>query len=218
MGRFAIHTLLEVRRSYEQTIDTVSADSLIAAGFSSEQAGVLVQSFQEFIDENRDEIAALQLLYERPYRQRLGYSQIKELADTLQAPPRSWTTDRLWEAYRRLDESRVRGSGQRVLADVVSLVRHAIGETDELTPFEDQVHERFRGWIAIQETAGRAFTPEQRRWLQNIRDHIAGSVSMEVNDFQYAPFNQQGGLARAYELFGDEPQAIIEELNLELAA
>ena len=211
-------TLVDVRRSYEQTIDTVSADSLIAAGFSSEQAGVLVQSFREFIEENRDEITALQVLYDRPYRRRLGYSQIKELADALEAPPRSWTPDRLWEAYRRLDESRVRGSGQRVLADVVSLVRHAIGATGELAPFEDQVRERFRGWLAMQETAGRDFTPEQRRWLEDIRDHIAGSVSMEIGDFQYAPFNQHGGLARAYELFGDDLQAIIEELNLELAA
>ena len=211
-------TLVDVRRSYEQTIDTVSADSLIDAGFSGEQAGVLVRSFQEFIEQNRDEITALQVLYERPYRQRLGYSQIKELADALQAPPRSWTTDRLWNAYRRLDESRVRGSGQRVLADIVSLVRHAIGATDELAPFEDRVRQRFESWIAMQETAGRAFTPEQRRWLEDIRDHIAGSVSMDVSDFQYAPFNQQGGLARAYELFGDELKAIIEELNLELAA
>ena len=211
-------TLVDVRRSYEQTIDTVSADSLIDAGFSGEQAGVLVRSFREFIEQNRDEITALQVLYERPYRQRLGYSQIKELADALQAPPRSWTTDRLWDAYRRLDESRVRGSGQRVLADVVSLVRHAIGATDELAPFEDRVRQRFEGWMAMQETAGRDFTPEQRRWLEHIRDHIAGSVSMDVSDFQYAPFNQQGGLARAYELFGDELRAIIDELNLELAA
>ena len=112
----------------------------------------------------------------------------------------------------------MRGSGQRVLADVVSLVRHAIGATDELAPFEDRVHERFEGWMAMQETAGRDFNPEQRRWLEAIRDHIAGSVSMEISDFQYAPFNQQGGLARAHELFGDELQAIIEELNLALAA
>ena len=105
-----------------------------------------------------------------------------------------------------------------MLADVVSLVRHAIGAADELAPFEDRVHERFQGWIAMQETAGRDFTAEQRRWLENIRDHIAGSVSMDVSDFQYAPFNQQGGLARAYELFGDDLKAIIEELNLALAA
>ena len=53
----------------------------------------------------------------------------------------------------------------------------------------------------MQETAGRAFTDEQQRWLKGIRDHIAGSVSMEMADFEYAPFNQQGGLGKAYELF-----------------
>ena len=211
-------TLVDVRRSYEQTIDTVSADSLIAAGFSNEQAGALVQSFKEFIEENRDEITALQVLYERPYRRRLGYRDIRELADALEAPPRSWTTDQLWEAHRRLDETSVRGSGQRVLADIVSLVRHAIGATDELAPFGDHVRQRFQGWLAMQEIAGRDFTPEQRRWLENIRDHISGSVSMEIGDFQYAPFNQHGGLARAYDLFGQDLQAIIEELNLALAA
>ena len=43
----------------------------------------------------------------------------------------------------------------------------------------------------MQETAGRAFTDEQRRWLEAIRDHIAGSVSIELSSFQLAPFNQE---------------------------
>ena len=30
------------------------------------------------------------------------------------------------------------------------------------------------------------------RWLEAIRDHIAGSVSMEMSDFQYAPFQSAG--------------------------
>ena len=42
-----------------------------------------------------------------------------------------------------------------------------------------------------------AFTDEQVRWLEAIRDHIAGSVSMTPSNFQYAPFNQQGGLGKA---------------------
>ena len=145
--------LVDIRRSYEQTIDAVSIDAVIEAGFSDGQAGVLVQSFREFIEENRDEITALQVLYERPYRQRLSYADIKALADALQAPPRSWTTDRLWQAYRQLDQSKVRGSGQRALADIVSLVRFAVGEADELAPFAAQVHERFQGWLDMQETA-----------------------------------------------------------------
>ena len=210
--------LMDIHRSYEQTIDTVSADSLIEAGFSDEQAMAIVQSFQEYIEENRDEITALQVLYERPYRQRLSYSDIKALADALVSPPRSWTAARLWEAYRQLDKSRVRGSGQRTLADIVSVVRYAIGGADELAPFADGVRERFQGWLSMQETAGRAFTEEQVRWLVAIRDHIVGSVSIEMSDFQYAPFNRQGGLGKAYELFGDELEALIEELNSALVA
>ena len=46
--------LVDIHKSYEQTVDKVSADRLIEAGFSDEQAGELVQSFQEFIEENRD--------------------------------------------------------------------------------------------------------------------------------------------------------------------
>ena len=205
--------LVDIHRSYEQTIDTVSIDSLIEAGFSDDQANTIVQSFQQFIEENRDEITALQLLYERPYRHRLSYADIKALADALVSPPRSWTTERLWEAYRQLDKSKVHGSGQRTLADIVSVVRYAIGGVDELAPFADSVRDGFRGWLAMQETNGRAFTEEQVRWLEAIRDHIAGSVSMELSDFQYAPFNQQGGLGKAHELFGDELGGLLEELN-----
>ena len=210
--------LVDIHRSYEQTIDTVSADSLIEAGFSDEQARANVGSFRQYIEENRDEITALQALYERSYRQRLSYADIKALADALVSPPRSWTTERLWEAYRQLDKSKVRGSGQRTLADIVSVVRYALGDVEELAPFADGVQERFRGWLAMQETAGRSFAGEQVRWLEAIRDHIAGSVSMEMGDFEYAPFNQQGGLGKAYELFGDELPGLLEELNLELVA
>jgi type I restriction enzyme R subunit len=158
------------------------------------------------------------VLYNRPYRQRLTYPDIKALADALQLPPRSWTPDRLWQAYQQLDRSKVRGSGQRVLADMVSLVRFAVGEDDELVPFAEQVKQRFEGWMAMQETAGRAFTSEQRLWLEAIRDHIAGSVSIGLEDFQFAPFDQRGGVARAYALFGDDLAQVLEELNAELVA
>ena len=205
--------LVDIHRSYEQTIDTVSVDSILEVGFSDKQARAMVQSFHEYIEENRDEIMALQVLYGRPHKQRLSYPDIKALADALVSPPRSWTTERLWEAYRQLDRSKVRGSGQRTLADIVSVVRYAIGGADELAPFADGVGERFRGWLAMQETAGRSFTDDQIRWLGYIRDHISGNASIELGDFQYAPFNQQGGLSKAYDLFGDELAGLLENLN-----
>ena len=147
------HRLETIHQSHEQTIDTVSKDVVLDAGFTDDAAQEAVQSFRQFIDENRDEITALQVLYERPYRQRLRLDDIRALADAMEAPPRSWTTERLWQAYQRLDESRVRGSGQRQLADIVALVRYATGDADELAPFADHVNHRFEGWLAMQETA-----------------------------------------------------------------
>ena len=209
--------LTEIHRAYEQTIDAVSQDTVLRAEFSGAEADALTRSFRQYIEENRDEIAALQVLYQRPYRQRLSYAEIRALADALQSPPRSWTTAKLWDAYRQLDQSKVRGSSQRMLADIVSLVRYAIGNDDELAPFAEQAGERFQGWLATQEVAGSIYSDEQRQWLEAIKDHIAGSVSIEPGDLQYAPFAQRGGIGRAYALFGDGLQALLEELNLALA-
>ena len=208
--------LEDIHQSHEQTIDTVSKDVVLDAGFTNDAAQEAIQSFHQFIVENRDEITALQVLYERPYRQRLRLDDIRALADAMEAPPRSWTTERLWQAYQRLDESRVRGSGQRQLADIVALVRYATGDADELAPFADHVNRRFAGWLAMQETAGRDFTDEQRWWLEAIRDRIAGNVSAEMRDLQNSPLDQRGGLIAAYDMFGDDLQTIIDELNLEL--
>ena len=209
--------LIEIHRAYEQTIDTVSQDTVIRAEFSGAEADALTRSFREYIEEHRDEITALQVLYQRPYSRRLSLDEIKALADALQSPPRSWTPARLWDAYEQLDRDRVRGSGQRVLTDIVSLVRYAVGADDELAPFAEQVEQRFHGWLATQEIAGRNFTDEQRQWLEDIKDHIAGSVSIDPADLQYAPFAQRGGIGRAHAVFGDELAPLLEDLNLALA-
>ena len=52
---------------------------------------------------------------------------IKELAAAINSPPRAWTPQRLWHAYEILKKDKVRGaSDERVLTDIVSLVRFAM--------------------------------------------------------------------------------------------
>ena len=82
------HRLIEIHRAYEQTIDTVSQDAVIRAGFSEVEADALTRSFREYIEENKDEITALQVLYQRPYSQRLSYADVRALADALASPLR----------------------------------------------------------------------------------------------------------------------------------
>jgi type I restriction enzyme R subunit len=213
--------LVELRRQQEQMIDHVSPDELIEAGYSQDakdRAGSTIESWERFVEDNRDEITALQVLYSRPHRQRLTFEQVKELAAAIERPPHGWTKERLWEAYEALDRSRVRGGKQRVLTDLVSLVRVALHEDEELVAFPERVRERFQAWLLQQENAGREFTPEQLRWLHWIAETVATSLGVTVEDFGYAPFVQHGGIGGAVEVFGDELAPLLEELNQVLVA
>ena len=62
------------------------------------------------------------------------------------------------------------------------------------------------------------FNPEQMHWLEMIRDHIAANLGIEPDDFEYAPFAQEGGLGRVYQLFGSGLQEMLASLNDALAA
>ncbi|HEY2920621.1 MAG TPA: type I restriction-modification enzyme R subunit C-terminal domain-containing protein [Candidatus Binatia bacterium] len=214
--------LIELKQQHEQTIDHLSQDKVIEAGFSAdalERAKGIVQSFEQFIKDHKDEITALQILYSRPYKQRLRFEDIKELANTIEKPPRLWTESQLWQAYAALDKSKVKGANtKRILTDLVSLVRFAIHQDNELIPFPERVNANFKSWLAQQESSGKKFTPDQRRWLEMIRDHIAANLGIDPKDFDYAPFAQEGGLGKVHQLFGSELNKIIDELNGMLAA
>jgi type I restriction enzyme R subunit len=214
--------LKELKTQFEQVVDDVSRDEVLEAGLSPEarkKAEDLVKSFEKFLEENKDEIVALQFFYSRPHRERLRFEDVKALAEAIKSPPRAWTPERLWKAYETLDKSRVRGAApQRLLTDVVSLIRFALHQDDELVPFSEQVRERFERWRAVQESSGKQFTPEQIRWLEMIRDHVAQSLEVDVEDFDLSPFAQEGGQAKAVQVFGKDLKPLLAALNEALAA
>jgi type I restriction enzyme R subunit len=216
--------LLDLRQRFEQIVDEVSIDALVDSqtGYSAEakeKAGALVKSFEAFLAEHRDEIDALQFFYSVPHKKRLRFKDIQRLADAIKAPPRSWTAEQLWRAYETLERSKVRGaSAGRLLTDMVSLVRYALHQDGELVPHIERVQARFDGWLAQQENKGRAFSDEQKQWLGMMRDHIATSLEMEVDDFDLTPFTDAGGLAKATRVFGKELGEIVRELNEALVA
>jgi type I restriction enzyme R subunit len=215
------NVLLEIRQNQEQTVDYLSLDAVTRSERAREHEidyaaeGELVQRFQAFIAENREEIEALQILYERPYGKRLTRAQIRALADAITRPPRQWTPDALWAAYERVERGRVRGaSAGRLWTDLVALARHALHPDADLVPFADEVAQRFEAWLNQQ----RPFSPEQMAWLLAIRDRIAADAEVRVDDLDEAPFDRLGGLGQAYDLFGEELETVVRELNEELVA
>jgi len=214
--------LVELQKKTEQTIDHISQDQVISADFDAdalEKAKGMVDSFKDFIEANKDEITALQILYNRPYKAPLGAEQLQPLADAIRKPPHHLSENRLWQAYAAIDKDKVRGAGAKhILTDLVALVRFALHQDNELVPFAERVNTNFKAWLAQQANAGRQFTPDQLKWLEMIRDHIAGNHSMGTQDFEYSPFIQSGGLGRFYDTFGDQYAEILEALNSHLVA
>jgi type I restriction enzyme R subunit len=214
--------LLKMKQNADLIIDVVTQDRLMDFGFKegSDRATALVQSFEQFITQHKDEITALQILYSRPTRAPLKFEDVKALADALHAPPLSIDEGALWQAYATLRKDKVKGATQRrLLTDLVSLVRFAMQQTNELVPYPERVQANFKAWLAQHQQAdSNPFTQEQQHWLEMIRDHIAANLGIEIDDFEYAPFNAQGGLGKVHQLFGAELSKVIEELNRELAA
>ncbi|HAX20568.1 MAG TPA: type III restriction endonuclease subunit R [Hydrogenophaga sp.] len=210
--------ILKLKQKADLIIDTVTSDKLVSAGFTegSDRAQALVQSFEAFIQQHKDEITALQILYNRPVRAPLRFEDIQALADALHSPPHLIDESALWQAYAALQKGKVKGSNQkRLLTDIVSLVRFAMQQDNELVPYPERVQANFKAWLAQH---GQPFTPEQQHWLEMIRDHIAANLGIDIEDFSYAPFEQEGGLGKVHRLFGAELPQVIETLNRELAA
>jgi len=210
-------TIQDLKQRNEQVIDIVSIDKILSAGFdeqAKEKARTIVDSFKSFIDENKDELSALKIIYSKPYAAReLTYEKIKELAEAIKKPPYHLTPERIWLSYEQLEKSKVRGAGpQRLLTNIISLVRFAIGETKFLEPFPETVNHRFEEWLELQQTTGKKFTPEQTEWLMMIKDHIATSLDIEIEDFETVPFQQKGGAVKASQLFGTELNDLIGNL------
>ena len=219
--------ILAAKRSLEQVIDEQTPDQLLRAGFDAEaleKAKSMLTSFRKFIEDNKDQIEALQVLYSQPYRAGLKFRHVKELASKLNQPPffvdpnRPESLTRLWQAYEVVEPDKVRGKGGRQLVDVIALVRHAMDPNTPLAPVGVTVQERYQQWMSEKQSSGVMFTADQRKWLDAIKDHIAASLNIEQDDLEEVPFNSIGGLGRAYELFGDKLNAILDELNERLAA
>lgn len=215
--------IIEIQSRNEQIIDTISKDTATFFGYdekTNERAKEVVTNFKKFIEQNKDKITALQIIYSKPYgRRQLTYEEIKQLAEVIEKPPYSMTPELLWQAFERLEKSKVRkASPQRLLTDMISLIRFAIEEYEILEPFSETVNRRFEDWLTEQEKVGRKFTPEQLEWLTMIKNHIAASLTLGMEDLDYAPFYEKGGPVRAYHLFGQKLSNIIEELNEELVA
>jgi type I restriction enzyme R subunit len=214
--------LKKIQKAAEQTIDVISQDELLFAGptqKTTQNSAEVAMSFRQYIEQHKAEITALQILYSRPFKQRLTEPMLKELEKKLRENHAAWTEDNLWNAFAITTPAKVKGRSQPGrFADLVALVRFSLEQQPVLKPFAESVNERFNEWLMDKAKAGVKFNPDQLAWLNLIRDHIATAISIEPEDLELSPFNQRGGLGKAHQLFGEQLPKLLDELNEVLAA
>jgi len=217
-----IELLETIRRDKEQTIDNENLDSVIRAeweGDAKENAQALVQDFQEYLEANRDEIEALTIFYSEPARrQTITYDMIRQVMDKLKHDRPRLAPLRVWRAYAVLDEYKGENPVNELTA-LVSLIRRACGIDKTVSRYSETVRRNFQNWIMQYHSGGEPkFDKEQMDWLHMIRDHIISSFHIERDDLETAPFDAKGGLGKMYQLFGNNMDSLINELNEALAA
>lgn len=210
-----------VRRAHEQTIDITNPDTLLNKGWatdSKEKAENLVADFKAWIAQHQDEIIALQIFYYQPVRRReLNYKMIQEVLEKLKLERPLLAPFQVWRAYEQLEKAT--GSPKSELIALVSLLRRISNIDASLIDYSSKVDLNFRNWI-LKKNAGQhnRFTEEQMQWLRMIKDHIATSIHLDADDLDYTPFDAEGGKGKMWQLFGENMDDIINELNEALAA
>jgi len=215
--------ILELRASHDRVIDEVSVDQLLDAHgvVDTSRARSIVDSWANYLRDHRDEIAAIQTVQESRTAagraQHVTFAQIKELADGIKRPPHNWTPDVIWAAYEAIDQGKVRHSNAHTLTDLVALLRFTLGLDNELVPYADQVRERYANWLLQQANTGVTFTDQQRWWLDTMVDVIAASAGITDADLDASPFLERGGVDGIIDVFGDQAQHYLDEINRQVA-
>ena len=177
-----------------------------------------INNFTAWIEQHKDEITALQIFYNQPYRRReLTYKMIKDLYDKIKTEQPLLAPMHVWRAYEQLQQ--VTGSAKNELIALVSLIRKISGIDTALTGYDKTVDKNFQTWV-FKKQAGTTtkFTEEQMQWLRMIKEFVANSFHVDKDDFELDPFNKNGGLGKMWQLFGEQTDEIINELNEVLAA
>ncbi|MFF4409624.1 DEAD/DEAH box helicase family protein [Streptomyces sp. NPDC001404] len=213
--------LMSIRRAHDIVIDEVSVDELKEArGITADELAMRrVTSWKQYLEDNRDLVAALNIAFRERREPHEVYAKIRDLARKIERPPFRWTPTSLYDAYVQLGKAAQHPRGAAGAVDLISVLRYELGLDQEVRPYRTLVEERYAGWRARQAQAGAVFDEEQEWWLQKIVDAIATAAAIEPETLKDVTFMERGGVDGFLQAFGDARAAeLLDELGRELGA
>lgn len=164
--------LLEMQRGYVVTTEEES-DQILYAGFSKESAKTFIENFEKYLEENKDTIEALRIIY-NSQDTLITRSMLQELRDRLLAESRQYSARQIWKNYKTLDET---GNVEELdikanlhaLTHLIQIVRYAYKKNQKLSSLITGYAQRFSLYCG---QAQRVLTEEQKDVMQQVAQYV----------------------------------------------
>ena len=174
----ARNKLIEMHKGYSVSIQ--DEDTVIYAGFSKETAKGYIENFEEYLNDNKDSIEALRIIYNSEDTV-ITHKMLVELRDRLLSENRQYGGYQLWKSYKILDED---GSvdeldvkqNANALTNLIQLVRYAYKKNKKLTSLVVGYAQRFSLYCGQNQ---RVLTEDQVDIMRQIAEYVIndGAIS-----------------------------------------
>lgn len=180
----ARNKLLEMQRGY--MVESDDRDKVLYAGFSKESARTYIENFEKYLEDNKDSIEALRIIYNSEDIV-ITHEMLIELRDRLLAESRQYGVYQIWKNYKILDEQgdvEVLDGKENVnaLTNLIQIVRYAYKKNSKLTSLINGYAQRFTLYCG---QAQRVLTEDQKDIMQQIAEYIINDgaiMVMELNE------------------------------------
>lgn len=180
----ARNKLLEMQRGY--LVETGDDDKVLYAGFSKETAKKYIENFEKYLEDHKDDIEALRIIYNSEDKV-ITHAMLIELRDRLLSESRQYGVYQIWKNYKLLDEQgdveALDGKANvNVLTNLIQIVRYAYKKNQKLTSLINGYASRFSLYCGQNQ---RILTEEQKDIMKQIAEYIIndGAITvMELNE------------------------------------
>ena len=202
--------LLEMQRGYIVSTEE-DPDELIYAGFSKETAKSFIKNFEKYLEDNKDSIEALRIIYNSEDTL-ITHSMLTELRDRLLAESRQYGVYQIWKNYKVLDDTGdvddldVK-TNVNALTNLIQIVRFAYKKNQKLTSLIKGYAQRFSLYCG---QAQRELTEDQKEIMRQIAEFVIndGAISvMELNEID-TDLWRRGVISFTAPVLADEMQAM----------
>lgn len=124
----AKNKLLELKKGYF-VFAPDKPDELLFRGFSIETSKAFIANFEKYINDHKDEIEALRIIYNSENKL-ITYSMLADLQEKLLSYDKQFTPYIIWKSYKRIDtDGKVLELDQKnnvnALTNLIQIVRYA---------------------------------------------------------------------------------------------